>query len=91
MSRTHGRADTYVDDVLSWPESIITEQTTVGRLTVKARTEHPSAWATVLTLTGVVYVGQSNGAQRWTGLNEAGDEVTVTRVPRRGGCSSCGR
>lgn len=92
MSRTHSRADIYLGDALTWTEAIITEQTSISKLTVKARHEsHPSAYRTVLTLHDVAYVGENQGAQRWTGTDDEGTEVTLTRVPRRSsGCSSCG-
>jgi hypothetical protein len=90
VSRTHGRADVYLGDDLTWTEAVVTEQPTISKLIVKAkRDDHPSAYVIVLTLDEVTYLGQSNGAKRWTGLNDGG-EVTLTLVPRRTGCQSCG-
>ena len=92
MSRTHAKADIYIDDTLRWELAILVEQPSVDRLLIKTRNpEHPSAWINTATLDEVVWVGQSNGASRWTGLLD-GEPVALTLVPRRsGGCSSCGR
>lgn len=92
MSRTHGRADIYVNDDLRWELAIVTEQPTANRLTVKARDpQHPSAWVTVLTLTDVFYVGKNGKAMRWTGTAD-GETIELTMAPRaNAGCSSCGR
>lgn len=92
MSRTHAKADIYIDDSLRWELAILVEQPSVDRLLIKTRNpDHPSSWVNTAILAEAVYVGKSNGATRWTGLLD-GEPVTLTLVPRRNaGCSSCGR
>jgi hypothetical protein len=91
MSRTHSKADVYVGDELTWTDAIVVEQPSISKLLVKARSDHPSAYRNVLVLSDVEFVGTSSGAWRWSGTNDEGERVTVTRVPRAGGCRSCGR
>lgn len=91
MSRTHGRADIYLNGELAHELGIVIEQPTVNRIQVKTRrADRPSGWVVAVTMESVVYVGRDRNVMRWAGLVD-GVETELTMVPRSGGgCSSCG-
>lgn len=94
MSRTHAGYDIYQGEELTYQEAIVVDNHETRQLQVKARVPtQPNAWATVLLLDDVEFVGtQGRNALFWTGLNrDTGEPVQLGAVFRaRTGCTQCG-